>query len=80
MNFVFIPLYGYVAAAYTTLASYFVALLLHARYSKKLEKEMYPIKTFLPSIGHVTVASVLFYVLMNKPITRWFVAIIYVLI
>ncbi|HEM5088107.1 TPA: oligosaccharide flippase family protein, partial [Streptococcus suis] len=35
-NFLFIPQYGYVAAAYTTLFSYIVSFLLHANYSKKL--------------------------------------------
>lgn len=34
LNYIFIPLYGYVAAAYTTLFSYLLAFVLHARYAK----------------------------------------------
>ena len=30
LNYIFIPYFGYVAAAYTTIVSYVVALILHA--------------------------------------------------
>lgn len=36
LNFILIPKYGYVAAAYTTLASYLSRLFLHSRYAKKI--------------------------------------------
>lgn len=36
LNYIFIPYFGYVAAAYTTIVSYVVALILHTSYAKKL--------------------------------------------
>ena len=47
LNFIFIPKYGYVAAAYTTLVAYIIAFILHARYAKKIEPELYPLKMFI---------------------------------
>ena len=40
-NIILIPLFGYVAAAYTTLASYFLLLILHWRAGKKLGVDNY---------------------------------------
>ncbi len=79
LNFLFIPKYGYVAAAYTTLVSYLVAFLLHARYAKKLEKDLYPLKHFADSVVHILIAVLMFYVLMDKPIVRWGGMVVYVL-
>lgn len=78
LNMLFIPKYGYVAAAYTTLISYFVAFVLHSGYAKKLEKSLYPIKLFVPSLVHIIVAVVVFYVLQGNMFLRWFIAIIYI--
>lgn len=79
LNYIFIPLYGYVAAAYTTLASYLVALILHANYAKKLNTEIYPIKMFLPSLVHIAIASIIFYLLLNEGLMRWGIAFVYIL-
>ncbi|MBP5192351.1 MAG: oligosaccharide flippase family protein [Eubacterium sp.] len=70
LNFIFIPKYGYVAAAYTTLVSYFIAFVLHSIYAKKLEN-LYPFKTFILPILELTAATVLFYVLMDQWYIRW---------
>lgn len=77
LNFIFIPYFGYVAAAYTTLVSYIIALLLHARYSKRLEKKLYPIKLFLPSLLHILAAVAVFYVFMGMPAVRWGAVAVY---
>lgn len=77
LNFIFIPKYGYVAAAYTTIVSYFLSFVLHARYAKKLEPDMYPLKTFLRPIAHIAITCVLFYVLINFWYARWMLAIVY---
>lgn len=52
LNYIFIPYFGYVAAAYTTIVSYVVALILHTSYAKKLRPEIYPIKTFFVALMH----------------------------
>ncbi len=78
LNFLLIPHYGYAAAAYTTLVSYCIALLLHAAYSKKLNKEIYPLKIFLSSNMHIVVATCLFYFFIELGWFRWSIAVIYV--
>lgn len=70
-NLCFIPRFGYVAAAYTTLFSYLIAFVLHARYAKKLNKELYPIHYFAVPILKIALATVAFYSFMNYPVLRW---------
>ncbi len=79
LNFIFIPKYGYVAAAYTTLISYFISFLLHAKYAKKYEPSLYPLKQFIFPLLELLFATVLFYLFMNKFTIRWLLMIIYVL-
>lgn len=38
LNAIYVPLYGYVAAAYTTLASYVVLLILHFYITRRILK------------------------------------------
>ena len=78
LNYIFIPRYGYIAAAYTTLAAYAIAFILHAKYAKKLEKKLYPISMFGPSLIHIVVATTLFYMLIDFGVLRWSIAIIYI--
>ncbi len=77
LNFIFIPQYGYIAASYTTLASYVVALIMHARYAKKLENSLYPIKTFLIPCIHFAITCIMFYAFMDKVFIRWGIMIVY---
>lgn len=78
LNYLFIPKYGYVAAAYTTLFSYIVAFVLHANYAKKLEKELYPLKSFVRPLTHIFISVAIFYSFVNNAYIRWIVTIIYV--
>ena len=71
LNFLLIPRYGYIAAAYTTLISYFVSFSLHAMKSKKLEPDLYPISFFLIPIFEILVAMAIFYLFMNDLAVRW---------
>lgn len=71
LNYIFIPLYGYVAAAYTTLFSYLLAFVLHARYAKKLEPDVYPLKSFARPLAHIFGAMIVFYLFMNEWYIRW---------
>lgn len=80
LNYIFIPRFGYIAAAYTTVASYFVAFILHTNYAKKLEKELYPLKVFVPSLIQIGVSTVLFYLFINTWLIRWGIALIYLII
>ena len=77
LNYIFIPYFGYVAAAYTTIVSYVVALILHTSYAKKLRPEIYPIKTFFVALMHISLFTVAFYVLMEQAVMRWVLMIVY---
>lgn len=79
LNFLFIPRFGYVAAAYTTLASYLLAFYLHAKYAKKLENELYPLATFILPIIQILIAVIVFYVFMDCWYIRWPITIIYII-
>lgn len=80
LNFIFIPYFGYVAAAYTTLASYLICLFLHMYCSKKLIRELYPIKIFLGPIGMVFSASIVYYFILDYAILRWVLMIAFLVI
>ena len=77
LNYIFIPKYGYVAAAYTTIISYVLSLVLHSRYAKRLEPDIYPLKTFIRPILHVLLTTGLFYILMDMPMLRLSLMVVY---
>lgn len=77
LNFVLIPKYGYVAAAYTTLTAYVVTLILHSTYAKKLEKSLFPVKMLVRPIIHICTTTVIFYFLIDYGIMRWALMIVY---
>lgn len=78
LNFIFIPEYGYIAAAYTTLASYMVSFVLHSIYAKKLAKNLYPISYFYRPLIHLIFSCVIFYLLMDRSWFRWGIMLIYI--
>ena len=80
LNFIFIPKFGYVAAAYTTLASYVISFALHSRYAKKLEPDLYPLKQFIIPLSHLLVITVMFYLFKEHFVVRWALMIVYVLL
>lgn len=79
LNYIFIPKYGYVAAAYTTIASYFLSFVLHARYAKRLEPNLFLIKTFVRPFMHIFIAILVFYFVIDLWYIRWSAMILYFL-
>lgn len=77
LNYIFIPKFGYVAAAFTTAISYFVIFILHSIYSKTLNSNVFSIKMFVLPIIEIFIFCALFYLLTDHAIIRWAVAIIY---
>lgn len=71
LNYIFIPKYGYVAAAFTTLAAYIISFTLHAIYAKKLEHNIFPIKMFMMSGICIAGSMIIFYLYQNNMIVRW---------
>mgnify|MGYP006940580278 FL=1 len=75
----FIPKFGYVAAAFTTFVSYFISFILHALKAKRLENNLYPINYFILPILEISIFTVLFYLFMDNMIVRWLIVLFYVL-
>lgn len=74
LNYILIPKYGYVAAAYTTLISYLIAMYLHARYSKKMAGEVFPVNIFIKPLILIALSTILYYLLIDFPVIRWIIA------
>lgn len=79
LNYIFIRRFGYVAAAYTTLTSYMIAFVLHASYAKKIEPQVYPLKTFARPLIHILLAVILFYCFIDEGFIRWLIMMVYLL-
>ncbi|WP_288604157.1 oligosaccharide flippase family protein [uncultured Phocaeicola sp.] len=78
LNYIFIPKYGYIAAAYTTLASYLISFVLHSRYARKLEPNLYPLRQFMEPIIHLLTVTVIFYAFKNQFVIRWLLMVVYI--
>ena len=75
LNIFFIKWFGYKGAAYTTLISYVISLGLHMLYSKKLNREVFPVRNFIFPCATVIACLVVFYLFMNVLWVRWLAAI-----
>lgn len=79
LNLFFINQWGYVGAAYTTLISYTLSLILHYLYARRLNRELFPLKQFLlPSLA-VAVTVIIFYVFIDIWYVRWIIAVMWLL-
>ena len=77
LNWFLIKSYGYVGAAYATVISYIVSLVLHYTYARKLNKFLFHIKQILIPIFSVLIVTILFYIFINQWLVRWTIAIIF---
>ncbi len=75
LNLIFIPRYGYAAAAYTTLAGYIILMLLHLIFCRKILKiaGMYDNVFILIALGLMTVAGLASQLLYNNTPVRYVV-------
>ena len=71
LNFLLIPQYGGLAAAYTTVAAYVVNFVLHYFNSRKLNYNLFPIKMYIAPIIMMICGGVLYYLTMDYWIIRW---------
>lgn len=76
LNIIFIYKWGYVGAAYTTLISYILSLILHYRYSRKINNEVFGLKQYIFPLIIVFLSVSVFYMFINVWYIRWIVAII----
>lgn len=76
LNYIFIPRYGAMAAAYTTMCSYLLLFVLHWLNVNRINKNVFSLKDyFLPSLLMV-VCAIVFYCIMDFVLLRWGVAVI----
>lgn len=80
LNAVFIPKYGYVAAAYTTLTSYVLSFVLHMRYAKKINDSILPFKIFFYPMIQLVIGTIIFVIFMDNLIVRWSCLLVYIII
>ena len=77
LNAIFIKKYGYIAAAYTTLFTYFLYFIFHYLQAKKICGEnLFPVPTIIISSIIIVVFIILSYLLLEHPMIRWTIAII----
>lgn len=71
LNFIFIPKYGGMAAALTTLASYIVSLILHRRTARKLDDKIAPDMLFIFPVTVFTVSCIVTFIFRELIAIRW---------
>lgn len=80
LNYFFIPKYGYVAAAFTTLVSYIISFSLHFMYAKKIDGALFNIKIFIRPIVILMITTVVFFYTLDFVFIRWTVLAIFILL
>jgi O-antigen/teichoic acid export membrane protein len=76
LNYIFIPYYGAMAAAYTTVFSYMVSFGINYWAARRLDGELFPFKVYLKPIVLVILSVAIVYMLMDYMYARWAIAIL----
>lgn len=76
LNAIFIPYYGAVAAAFTTLASYIILYFAHYWSCKKEGRKLFSIKYVGASMGILIVAIALFVIFLKMMVIRYIIAVL----
>lgn len=74
LNCFFIRIYGYTGAAYTTIVSYILSLILHSLYAHTLNKKLFPFRQMIMPIWVLSVIVLLFYAFAGIWYVRWLIA------
>ena len=76
LNFLFIPKFGAIAAATTTVVAYIISFLIHHRYCQKLDSGLFPLKIFAIPTAIMAVITIFQYATLSNIIIRWIGGII----
>lgn len=74
LNYIFIPAFGYAAAAYTTVVSYVLSLVMHSIAAKKLEQDIFSIKHYGLNFFKIFFVTAIYYICLDISVIRWMVA------
>ena len=76
LNAIFIPRFGYVAAAYTTLATYLLYFAVHYLLARMIQKEfLFANKTVVLCIMGILISVVVANVFMEQILIRWLITL-----
>lgn len=75
-NYLFIPRYGAMAAAYTTVASYAVSFFMHYCVVKKIEPNLFEFKIYIVPLVITILFSIISNILMDQIVIRWCIGIV----
>lgn len=79
LNLILVPQYGALAAAYTTLISYIVSFILHYVQGKKLDRELLPLRNYIPGLVVCICIMICTTVLIDHWWIRWVLAFVFCL-
>tara|TARA_B110000908_G_C10207715_1_gene428546 strand:- start:1117 stop:1575 length:459 start_codon:yes stop_codon:yes gene_type:complete len=74
LNMIFIPKYGAIAAAFTTLVSYIISFAVHYGVARKLDDRLFPFKLYVIPIILMGTSVLIFYNLTENIFMRWIFA------
>ena len=77
LNIMFIPHFGALAAAATTVIAYLVSFIFHYLYCKRIDRELFPARMFLLPVCTVLGFTVFQYITMDYVILRWIFGILF---
>lgn len=76
LNFIFIPLYGATAAAFTTVFAYTVSFVIHYSAARRLDNELFPFKIYVKPILIIIFSVIISYLIIDYTILRWLIMFI----
>lgn len=76
LNAIFIPSYGAIAAAYTTVASYAVSFGIHYYAARKLDRELFEFRMYIIPIIIAVAGTVATSILIDLWVVRWIIALV----
>lgn len=71
LNFIFVPTFGAIAAAYTTLASYMASFVLHSLNAKRIDKKVMPYDCLLLPVLIVLLSGIITNLTVDMMVLRW---------
>lgn len=80
LNLILIPKFGYIAAAYTTLISYMISLLIHSVSTKRIDPKIFSANVFISSLLQNVIMVMLFYAFQDKWLVRWLIMVVYAMV
>lgn len=75
LNMIFIPKYGALAAAFTTLISYITSFTIHYIMARKLDSRLFDFKIYIIPITLMVVAVFMFYNFNENILIRWIITV-----